>query len=72
MPTANHVGPTFSMAYDMEPLTNMLTKRALLQRAAGEGWRIAIDHEPSHPIVTVAPDPDRPGRYRLLPDRSPD
>jgi glyoxylase-like metal-dependent hydrolase (beta-lactamase superfamily II) len=67
MPTTNHVGPTFSMAYDVEPYTNMLSKRSLLERAAGEGWRIAIDHEPGDPVVTVAPDATRPGRFTLHP-----
>lgn len=70
MPTANHVHPAFSMGYDMEPYTNMLTKQRLLERAADEGWRIVIDHEPGDAIVTVEPDPDAPGRYRLRPAAS--
>ena len=36
MPTRNHVGLAFSLAYDMEPYTNMQSKRGLLERAAGE------------------------------------
>ncbi len=65
MPTVQHIGLAFSLAYDMEPFTNMLTKRDLLSRASSENWRIALDHEPGDPIVTVAPDPQKHGRYVL-------
>lgn len=67
MPTVNHAGDAFNMGYDIEPYTNMLTKRSLLERAAGEGWTIVLDHEPGEPAVRVHADADRPGRYRLEP-----
>ncbi len=67
MPTTNHVGIAFSMGYDMEPYTNLQSKQKLLQEAASEGWRIAIDHEPGDAIVTVKADSSRPGRFTLLP-----
>ncbi len=53
MPTRNHAGLAFNMAYDMLPYENLLTKRRLLGRAAAEGWRLILDHEPGHPIVSV-------------------
>lgn len=67
MPTANHVGLAFSMGYDVEPYTNMITKRALLDRAASDGWRLVIDHEPGDAVVHVERDPDRPDRHTLAP-----
>jgi glyoxylase-like metal-dependent hydrolase (beta-lactamase superfamily II) len=69
MPTANHANLAFSMGYDMEPYTNMLSKRDLLERAAGEGWRLALDHEPDsqNTVVRVARDAERPERFTLEP-----
>jgi glyoxylase-like metal-dependent hydrolase (beta-lactamase superfamily II) len=68
MPTASHAGLAFNMGYDMEPYRNTQTKKALLERAAAEGWRLALDHEPGAPIVRVEPDGDRAGRYVLTAD----
>ncbi len=65
MPTANHAGLAWSMAYDMEPYTNMRTKGALLERASDEGWRVVIDHEPGDAVVRVRADAERKGRYHL-------
>ena len=65
MPTANHVGPSFNMGYDMLPYQNMLSQQALLERALDESWRIVIDHEPGDAVRRVAKDPDRPGRFLL-------
>jgi glyoxylase-like metal-dependent hydrolase (beta-lactamase superfamily II) len=67
LPTINHVGPTFSMGYDMEPYTNMQSKHELLVRAEGEGWRLALDHEPGEALVHVAADG---GRFTLAPASS--
>lgn len=72
IPTINHVGLAFSIGYDMEPWTNMQTKRALLDRACREGWRLALDHEPGpHPVVRVAAHPDRKGQWVLEAAASP-
>lgn len=72
IPTINHVGLAFSIGYDMEPWTNMQTKRALLDRACREGWRLALDHEPGpHPVVRVAAHPERKGQWVLEPTASP-
>lgn len=64
MPTVNHAGLAFSMGYDMEPYTNMRSKQHLLDRAALEGWRLVLDHEPGNPVVTVSRDDER---YSLTP-----
>ena len=66
MPTIEHAGLAWNMAYDMLPYTNMQSKQALLERALAEGWRIVIDHEPGWPVVRVAERPDRPGQLQLL------
>ena len=67
MPTVHHVGAAFSMGYDMLPYDNMLSKQALLEQAEAENWRIVLDHESGHPVVTVGRDADRPGRFALSP-----
>lgn len=65
MPTVHHAGLAFSLGYDMIPYQAMLTKKSLLQRAAKEGWRIALDHEPGPAIVTVHTHPERAGQFEL-------
>jgi glyoxylase-like metal-dependent hydrolase (beta-lactamase superfamily II) len=67
IPTANHVGLAFSIGYDMEPYTNMLTKKALLERAEREGWRLALDHEPGDAVVRVKKHSEKPGQFVLEP-----
>lgn len=65
MPTANHAGLPFNMAYDVLPFENMQTKRALFERAGREGWRIILDHEPDEALRRVARDDS--GRFSLTP-----
>lgn len=65
MPTIHHVGLPFSLAYDMLPYENMLSKRSLLRQAAHDGWRIVIDHEPQTPVVRVTQDDHRPDQFCL-------
>lgn len=67
MPTANHIGLAFNMGYDMEPYTNMLTKRRLLDDASRRGWRLTLAHEPGDAVVRVEPDPRKPDQFRLTP-----
>lgn len=67
MPTANHVGAAFNLAYDVEPYTNMGSKAALLERANQGGWTLALDHEPDHPCFRVQPSEDKPGQFALEP-----
>lgn len=64
MPTAAHVGAAYNMAYDILPYTNLQSKAALLARAAAEGWRLALDHEPGRAVVRVL-GADKPGQWRL-------
>ena len=67
IPTIHHQGIAFNMAYDMLPHANMLSKQSLLERALAEKWRIVIDHEVDHPVVSVVRDPKRSGGVRLEP-----
>lgn len=63
MPTAAHLGAAYSLAYDVEPYTSMVSKRWFLGEAASRGWTLVLDHEPGNPIRTVVP--DGKGWYQL-------
>lgn len=54
MPTAWHLGAAYSLAYDVEPYTSMVTRRWLLAEAARRGWTLHLDHEPGNPLRTVS------------------
>lgn len=62
MPTAWHVGAAYSLAYDVEPYTSMVTRRWLLGEAADRGWTLFLDHEPGNPLRTVS----REGKWFAL------
>jgi glyoxylase-like metal-dependent hydrolase (beta-lactamase superfamily II) len=66
LPTAHHAPPAFSMAYDMLPYQNMLSKQALLEEALHAGWTFVLDHEPGFPIRRAARDASS-GRVALAP-----
>ena len=56
LPTRHHVGAAYSLAYDVEPYTTMVTKRWLLEAAARHDWLLVLDHEPGNPCARVRPD----------------
>lgn len=64
MPSVYHVGAAYSLAYDVEPYTSMISKRWFLHEAARRDWLLVLDHEPNTPLVRVRPD-DR-GWYKLV------
>lgn len=66
MPTVGHVGAAYSIAYDVEPYTTMITKTWFLEEAAANDWLLAIDHEPNSPLVRVRA--DGKGWYTLVPE----
>lgn len=66
LPTVHHVGAAYSLAYDVEPYTSMLSKRWLLKEAVERGWVLVLDHEPATPVVRVKDDGH--GWYVLVPD----
>ncbi len=53
MPTAWHAGAAFSLAYDVEPYTSMISKHWFLHEAAERDWLLVLDHEPGNPCVRV-------------------
>lgn len=53
LPTLAHNGAAYSLAYDVEPYTSMVSRRWLLTAAAERGWVLCLDHEPGNPLVRV-------------------
>lgn len=66
MPTVNHLGAAYSLSYDVEPYTSMLTRRWFLSEAARGGWVLCLDHEPGHPLVRVRD--NGKGWFDLIPE----
>ncbi len=50
MPTVHHAGAAYSLGYDVEPYTSMVTRHWFLAEAAEHGWLLALDHEPGNPL----------------------
>lgn len=53
MPTADHLGAAYSLAYDVEPYTSMITKTWFLTHAAERNWTLVLDHEAGNPVRRV-------------------
>lgn len=53
MPTVHHLGPAYSLSYDVEPYTSMVSRRWFLTEACERGWILCLDHEPGNPFVRV-------------------
>ncbi|MDG2422802.1 MAG: MBL fold metallo-hydrolase [Phycisphaerales bacterium] len=70
LPTRHHIGRAWSMGYDMLPYDTLKTKESLLTRAADEGWRLVLDHEPGEPMVGVERDESK-AWFELTPTRVP-
>lgn len=65
MPTTWHLGAAYSLAYDVEPYTSMVSRRWYLDAAVSLGWTLALDHDPATPLVTVSR--NEKGWYSLAP-----
>jgi glyoxylase-like metal-dependent hydrolase (beta-lactamase superfamily II) len=50
VPTASHVPYAWIMAYDVEPLATLASKRRLLPQAAREGWLLVFQHDAELPV----------------------
>ena len=68
-PTRAHVHPSASMAYDVEPWTNMNSKISLLERCREEGRSMVLGHDPDQPLVDVTAVEGRPNSFTLEPVR---
>jgi glyoxylase-like metal-dependent hydrolase (beta-lactamase superfamily II) len=66
MPTVAHLGAAYSLGYDVEPYTSMITRRWLLEEAAQNDWLLVLDHEPGNPCQRVRRN-DK-GWYDLIPE----
>jgi len=53
-PTIHHAHPAASLGYDMLAYEAMLSKRMIPGRALREGWLVALDHDPEHPLARPA------------------
>jgi glyoxylase-like metal-dependent hydrolase (beta-lactamase superfamily II) len=53
MPTAWHLGAAYSLGYDVEPYTSMISRGWYLAEAAARGWVLCLDHEPGWPLFRV-------------------
>jgi len=54
LPSVHHLGAAYSLAYDVEPYTSMVTKRWFLEAAADRDWLLVLDHEPATPLQRVS------------------
>jgi glyoxylase-like metal-dependent hydrolase (beta-lactamase superfamily II) len=45
VPTSSHLPLAWIMGYDVEPLVTLETKRAMLGKAAREGWLVIFEHD---------------------------
>lgn len=66
IPSVHHVGAAYSLAYDVESYTSMVTKRWFLDAAATRNWLLVLDHEPGAPLQRVGA--DGRGWFALRPD----
>jgi len=64
VPTASHVRYPYIMAYDLEPLQTLATKKRVLPEAAADGWRIVFEHDAGMPLATLV---ERDGRLEARP-----
>ena len=64
MPTHHHIGQPYSLSYDVEPYTSMVTKGWYMREAAERDWMLVLDHEPGNPCFRVRHDESR-NWYRL-------
>lgn len=53
MPTHHHIGQAYSLSYDVEPFTSMVTKNWFLADAVELEWTLLLDHEPGNPLYKV-------------------
>jgi glyoxylase-like metal-dependent hydrolase (beta-lactamase superfamily II) len=66
VPTLNHSGAAYNMAYDVEPYISTVTRRWFFEEAVKENWLLVLDHEPANPCCRVKR--DGKGWYSLAPE----
>ena len=58
IPTAAHLRPSWTMAYDLYPVELIENKKRLLAQAAAEGWLWVFGHDPRTPWARIVEDPN--------------
>jgi glyoxylase-like metal-dependent hydrolase (beta-lactamase superfamily II) len=53
VPMSSHLPFAWIMAFDLEPLTTLASKKRLLAQAVAEDWRLVFQHDPLMPLATV-------------------
>jgi glyoxylase-like metal-dependent hydrolase (beta-lactamase superfamily II) len=53
VPTSSHVRYPYIMAYDLEPLVSLATKKRFLPQAARERWTVVFQHDAAVPLGTI-------------------
>jgi len=66
MPTMWHLGAAYSLGYDVEPYTSMVSRRWFLTEAAARNWLLCLDHEPGNPLCRVRR--NEKGWFDLVPE----
>lgn len=64
LPTASHVPYPWIMAFDLEPLTTLKTKKRILPQAVAEGWHLLLEHDTRTPLIKLE---EQDGRLRPRP-----
>src|ERR1035438_3500408 len=66
VPTAAHVKPTWTTAFDLYPLQIIETKKQWLTAAAEDNWVCAFSHDPRIAFASIAKDPKHAFRVTEL------
>ena len=53
LPTTAHLGPAWTMAYDVRPLVTIEEKSDFLERALADEWTLFFEHDPDVAIANV-------------------
>lgn len=53
LPTVHHVGAAYSLGYDVEPYTSMISRHWFLEEAVLNDWLLVLDHEAGNPCQRV-------------------
>jgi glyoxylase-like metal-dependent hydrolase (beta-lactamase superfamily II) len=56
VPTTAHVPLPWIMAYDLEPLVTLATKKEFVARAEAEGWTLVFEHDPAVALGRIVSD----------------
>ncbi len=65
LPTVNHVGSAYNLAYDVEPFISTVTRKWFLRAALNQDWLLLLNHEPGNPCCCVRE--NESGWFSLMP-----